>query len=76
MMNRCEPCPGTAVPKEFLDQKRNKLEDDEEFKRDTKDRTTLTTISATNEEHKETLIGVIDGLTRNSYIAKLKITSS
>ena len=75
-MNRCEPCPGTAVPKESLDQRRNELEDDEEFKWDTKDRTTLTTISATNEEYKEILIGVIDDLTRNSYIAKLKITSS
>ena len=76
MMNWCESCPETAVPKEFLDQKLNELEDEEDFKLDTKDRTTLTTIAATNEEYKETLIGVIDDLTRNSYIAKLKITSS
>ena len=76
MMNRCESCSGTAIPKKFLDQKLNELEYYEEFKWDTKDRTTLTNIAATSEEYKETLIGVIDDLTRNSYIAKLKITSS
>ena len=36
----------------------------------------LTTFTATFKEHKDTLIDVIDDLTRHSYIAKLKITSS
>ena len=36
----------------------------------------LTTFTATYKEHKETLIDVIDNLTRHSYIAKLNITSS
>ena len=36
----------------------------------------LTTYTATYEEYKETLIDVIDDLTRHSHIAKLKITSS
>ena len=40
------------------------------------DRAILTTFTATYEEYKETLIDVIDDLTRNPYIAKLKITSS
>ena len=37
---------------------------------------TLTTVTATYEEYKETLINVTDDLTRHSYIAKPKITSS
>ena len=36
----------------------------------------MTTFTATYEEYKETLIDVFDDLTRYSYIAKLKITSS
>ena len=31
IMHRCEPCPGTAFLKEFLDQEPNKNEDDEKF---------------------------------------------
>ena len=42
---------------------------------DTRDRDILTTFTTTYEEHKETLIDVIDDLTRYSYIAKLRITS-
>ena len=40
------------------------------------DRAILTTLTATYEDYKETLIDFIDDLTRHSYIAKLKITSS
>ena len=36
----------------------------------------LTTFTATYKKYKETLIDVIDNLTRHSFIAKLKITSS
>ena len=36
----------------------------------------LTTFTATFKEHKETLIDVIDDLTRHSYIVKLNITNS
>ena len=36
----------------------------------------MTTFTATYEEYKETLIDVIDDLTRHSYIAKLKVISS
>ena len=43
---------------------------------DTTDRAILTTFTATYKEYKKTLIDVIDDLTRHSYIAKLKITSS
>ena len=78
MMHR-ESCSGTATLKEFLDQELKEHEDDEEFNYcqwDTTDRATLTTITATYEEYKETLIDVIDDLTRHSYIARLKITSS
>ena len=74
-----ESCPGTATLKEFLDQELNKHEDDEKFNYcpwDTTDRPILTTFTATYKEYKETLIDVIDDLTRHSYIAKLKITSS
>ena len=39
------------------------------------DLVTLTTVTTTYEEYKETLIDVIDDLTRHSYISKLKITS-
>ena len=76
MTHRCESCPGTTILKEFLDQKLNEHEDDEEFNYcqwDTADRATLTTIIATYEEYKETLIDVIEDLTRYSYIAKCQV---
>ena len=76
---RCESRPGTASLREFLDQKLNEHEDEEKFNYcqwDTTDREILTTFTATYEEYKKTLIDVIDDLTRHSYIAKLKITSS
>ena len=79
IMHQCESCPGTATLKEFLDQELNEHKDDEKFNYcqwDTTDRAILTTFTATYEEYKETLIDVIDDLTRHSYIAKLKITSS
>ena len=79
IMHRCESCPDTAALKDFLDQELNEHEDDEKFNYcqwDTTDRAILTTFTATYEEYKETLIDVIDDLTRHSYIAKLKITSS
>ena len=78
-MHWCESCPGTATLKEFLDQELNEHEDDQKFsycRWVTVDRAILTTFTATYEEYKETLIDVIDDLTRNPYIAKLKITSS
>ena len=75
----CESCSGTASLKHFLDQELNKYEDDEN----------LITVSGTlwieqywqplqplTKEYKETLADAIDGLTIQSYIAKLKITSS
>ena len=43
---------------------------------DTTDREILAIFIATNEEYKETLIDVIDDLTRPSYIAKLESISS
>ena len=43
---------------------------------DTRDRDILTTFTTTYEEHKETLIDVIDDLTRHSYIAIDILTSS
>ena len=73
VMHRCESCPGTAILKEFLDQKLNEHEDDEEFNYcqwDTTDRATLTNITATYEEYKQTLIDVINDLTIYSSIAK------
>ena len=78
-LHRCESYPGTATLKDFLDQELNKHEDDEKFnycQLHTTDRAILTTFTATYKEYKETLIDVIDDLTRHSYIAKLKITSS
>ena len=78
-MHRCESCPGTATLKGFLGQEFNKHEDDEKlnyYQRDTTDRPIFTTFRATCEEYKETLIDVIDDLTRHSYIAKVKITRS
>ena len=78
-MHWCESCPGTATLKEFLDQELNEHEDDEKFNYcqwDTTDRAILTTFTATYEEYKETLIDVIDDLTRHSYMVKQKITSS
>ena len=78
-MHRYESCPGTEALKEFIDQELKKHEDDEKFNYcqwDTTDRAILTTFTATYEEYKETLTDVIDDLTKHSYIAKLKITSS
>ena len=64
---------GTAILKEFLDQTPNEHEDDDEFNYcqwDSTDRITLATITATYKKCKETLIDVIDDLTRYSYIEK------
>ena len=79
IMHRCEPCPSTATLKEFLDQELSEHEDDEKFNYchyDTTDRTILTTFTVTYEQYKETLINVIEELTRHSCITKLKISSS
>ena len=70
---------GAATLKEFLDQELNEHEDDEKFNYcqwDTKDGAILANFTATYKKYKETLIDVIDDLTRHSFIAKLKITSS
>ena len=69
IMHRCESCPGTATQK-FLEEH----EDGEKFNYcqwDTTDRAIFTV-----KEYKETLIDVIDDLTRHSYITKLKMTFS
>ena len=79
IMHQCESCPGTANLKEFLDQELNEDEDDEKFNYcqwDTADQAILTIFTATNKEYEDTLIDVIDNLTRHFYITKLKITSS
>ena len=79
IMYRCESCPGTATLKEYLDQEFNSHEDDEKFNYChwvTTDWAILTIFTAPYKEYKVTLIDVIDDLTRHSYIAKLKITSS
>ena len=79
IMHRCESCLGTVTLKRFLDQELNKHENDKKFNYcewDIADRAILTTFTATYEEYKETLIDVTDDLTRHSYVAKLKITSS
>ena len=78
-MHLCKPCPNTATLRKFLDKELNELEDDEKINYchwDTTDHEISTTFRATYEEYKETLIDVIDDLTRHSYITKLKITSS
>ena len=77
-MHRSESCSSTATRNEFLDQERNEHEDDKKFNYcqwDTTDRSILTTVTATYEECKGTLIDVVDNLTRHYYTAKLKITS-
>ena len=69
MIHRCESCPGTAILRKFFDQELDEHEGDEEFNYcqwDTTDRATLTTITATYEEYKETLIVAIDNLTKYS----------
>ena len=71
-MHQCEYYPGNATLKEFLDQELKEDENDEEFnysQRDTMDQATLATIAVNYEEYKETLIDVIDDLTRHSYNA-------
>ena len=78
-MHRCESCLGTAILKKFLAQELKEHEDDKKFNYcqwAATDRAILTTFTATYEECKETLIDFVDDLTRYSYIAKLKITSS
>ena len=79
IMHQRDFCPGTATLKEFLDQELNEHEDDQKFNYcqwNTTDHAILTTFTATYEEYKETLIDVIDDLTRHSHIAKLELTSS
>ena len=76
---RCKSCPGTATLKIFLDQELDNHEDDQKFiycQWDTTDRSILRNFAITYEEYKETLLDVIDDLTRHSYITKLKLTSS
>ena len=79
MMHWCESCPGTATLKQNLDQELNEHEDEQKFNYcqwDTTDGAILTNFTATKEEYKQTLVDILDGLTRHSYIAKLKNTSS
>ena len=79
IMHWCESCSGTATLKKFLDQELKEHEDDQKFNDcqwNTTDQAILTTITATYKEYGENLIDVIDDLTRHSYIAKIKITSS
>ena len=45
------------------------------IKWDTTNRVILTTFAVNYEEYKETLIDIINDLTRHSYIPKLKISS-
>ena len=74
-----ESSPGIATLKEFLALVLNEHEDDGNFNYcqwGTKDRAILTTFTVIQEEYKETLINFIDHLTRHSYIAKLKMSSS
>ena len=68
MMHGCESCLCTATLKENLDQKLSELENEGHYR--------SKNISFTYEEYKETLIVVIDDLTRHSCVAKPKITSS
>ena len=78
IMHQWESYLDTVTLKSFLDQELNKHEDDGTFNYcqwDTTDRAILTIFTATHKEYKETLIDVIDDLTRHSYIVKLKITS-
>ena len=79
IMHWCESCHGTATLKEFLGQELNEHQGVKKFNYcqwDTTDQSILTTFTATYEEYKETWIDVIDDLTRHSYMARLKITSS
>ena len=69
-MHWCESCPVSATLKEFLDQRLNKYEGDEKFNYcqwNITDQVILTTITSTYKEYKDTLIDVIDDLTRHSY---------
>ena len=79
IMHWCESCSGTATLKEFLDKELYEYEDNEKFNYcqwGTTDQAILTIFTASFEQHKKTLVDDIDDLTRHSYIAKLKITSS
>ena len=70
IMHWCESCPVSATLKEFLDQRLNKYEGDEKFNYcqwNITDQVILTTITSTYKEYKDTLIDVIDDLTRHSY---------
>ena len=76
IIHRCESCPGTATLKQFLDWELKEHEDDEKLNYchwDTTDRAILTTFRAIYEKYKETLIDIIDDLTRHT--AKVKVTS-
>ena len=78
IMGLCESCPGSATLKEFLDQELNKYEGAKKFNYCqwyAMDHAILTIFTATYEEYKQTLVDVVDNLTRHSYIAKLAITS-
>ena len=79
LIHQCKSCPCTATLKKLFDQELNIHEGDEKFnycQSDTTDQAILATFTVTYQEYKETLIDVIDDLTRHFYIAKLKITSS
>ena len=62
MIHRWESCPGTAILKKFLDQELNKHEDDEEPGNIDNHYSHL-------RRTQETLIDVINDLTRHSYIS-------
>ena len=77
IMYRCESYPGTAALKKFIDQELNE-HDDKKFNYcqwDTTDRAILTTLKPLTKNTKR-FDWCYWCLTRHSYIAKLKLTSS
>ena len=77
IMYRCESYPGTAALKKFIDQELNE-HDDKKFNYcqwDTTDRAILTTLQPLTKNTKR-FDWCYWCLTRHSYIAKLKLTSS
>ena len=73
MLHRCTNCPGTNALSKFLEEELSDIDPDFQShysQWQTIDRASLVTATSTCEEYKETLISVINAITKLSFLAR------
>ena len=73
MMHRYTNCPGTNTLRKFLEEELSDIDPDFQFyysQWQTANRASLVTVTSTCEEYIDTLISVINAITKHSFLAK------